>query len=145
MNDNIDLKNLVLRGLSVSPQSTAGTVNGTGVDLRTGGAEVVAIVSIGAVAAGGTGTITLESSLNNNTADASAAADAYAQVGGGSESSSTATWTVADADTNIVLRCNLRNEKFVRVKIVAATAASLVSATVESPKHIVGSVQTASA
>lgn len=144
MNDLVDLKNHVLRGLSIAPQSVSGTVNGTGVNCATGGAEVVVVINVGTVASGATGTITLESSLNDNTADAYAAADAYSQVGGGSESTSTTTISGTDANTQIVLKCILRGEKYVRVKAVT-TDAVLMSASVETPKHILGAVQTASA
>ncbi len=62
MNDLIDLKNLVLRGQSIAPQSVSGTVAGTGIDCRTGGAEIVVVLNVGAVASGATGTITIQSS-----------------------------------------------------------------------------------
>ncbi len=140
MNDLVDLKNLVLRGQSIAPQSVSGTVNGTGIDCRTGGAEVVVLVNVGSVASGATGTITIESSLNDNTADAYAAADAYAQINGTEEATSEYALTGSDANTLIVMRCILRNEKYVRVKAVT-TDAIILSATIESPKHIVGTVQ----
>lgn len=144
MNDLVDLKNLVLRGMSIAPQSVSGTVNGTALNCATGGAEVVVVLNVGTVASGATGTITIESSLNDNTEDAYADADAYAQIGGGSESTSSTTISGSDANTQIVMKCILRNEKFVRVKAVT-TDAILLSATIETPKHIVGTVQTASA
>jgi len=140
MNDHVDLKNNVLNGLSIAPQSVNGTKNGDAVDCRNGGAEVVVHLAIGAVASGATGTITIESSLNDNTADAFAGADAYSQIGGGSETSSTTTISGSNANSLVVLRCNLRNEKYVRVKAVT-TDAVLISATVLSPRHIVGTVQ----
>lgn len=144
MNDLIDLKNHVLRGLSIAPQSVSGTVDGTAVNCVTGGAEVIVILNIGTVASGGTGTITIESSVNDNTADAYAAADAYSQIGGGSESTTTQAITGSNANSQIVMRTILRGEKYVRVKAVT-TDAILLSATIETPKHIMGTVQTASA
>lgn len=140
MNDFVDLKNNVLYGQSIAPQSVSGTVNGTGINCHTGGAEVVVVLNIGTVASGGTGTITIESSVNDNTASADAAADAYAQIGGGSETSSTQAITGSNANSVIIMRCSLRNEKYVRVKAVT-TDAILLSATVLTPKHIVGTVQ----
>jgi len=134
MNDFVDLKNNVLAGRSISPQSVSGTVNGAGVNCATGGAEVVVSILVGTVASGATGTITIESSLNDNTGDAGAAADAYAQIGDSTAISG------SDANSLIRVRCSLRNEKYVRVKAVTSDAI-LLSAMVESPKHIVGTVQ----
>lgn len=134
MNDFVDLKNNVLYGQSIAPQSVNGTVEGTAIDCRTGGAEVVVVLNIGTVASGGTGTITVQSSLNDNTADAYAAADAYATLG------DTQALTGSDANSVIIWRTSLRAEKYVRVKAVT-TDAILLSATVLSPKHIVGTVQ----
>lgn len=140
MNDFVDLKNNVLYGQSVAPQSVNGTVNGTAIDCRTGGAEVVVVLNVGTVASGATGTITVESSLNDNTASPDAAADAYAQIGGGSETSSTQAISGTNANTTIIMRCSLRAEKYVRVTAVT-TDAIVLSATVLSPKRIVGTVQ----
>lgn len=144
MNDLIDLKNHVLRGLSIAPQSVSGTVNGTALNCAAGGAEVVVILNVGTVASGATGTITIESSVNDNTADAYATADAYSQIGGGSETTTTQAITGSDANSQIVMRTILRGEKYVRVKAVT-TDAVLLSASIETPKHIMGTVQTASA
>lgn len=144
MNDLVDLKNHVLRGLSIAPQSVNGTVNGSAVNCAAGGAEVVVILNVGTVTSGATGTITIESSLNDNTEDGYADADAYSQIGGGSETTTTQAITGSDANTQIVMRTILRGEKYVRVKAVT-TDAVLLSATIETPKHIMGTVQTASA
>ena len=140
MNDLVDLKNLVLRGQSIAPQSVSGTVSGTGIDCTAGGAEIVVVLNIGTVASGATGTVTIESSLNDNTADAYAAADAYAQINGSDEATSEYAITGADANTVVVMKCILRNEKYIRVKAVT-TDAVLIAATVESPKRVVGTVQ----
>jgi len=140
MNDLVDLKNNVLDGLSIAPQSVSGTVNGTAIDLRQGGAEVVVELAIGAVASGATGTVTLESSKNNNTDDAYAAADAYTQIGGSEEASSEYAITGADANTLVTMRCILRDEKYVRVKAVT-TDAVLLSAIVLTPPRVVGTIQ----
>lgn len=134
MNDFVDLKNNVLYGQSVAPQSVNGTVNGTAIDCRTGGAEVVVVLNVGTVASGATGTITVESSLNDNTASPDAAADAYATLG------DTQALTGSNANTVIIWRTVLRAEKYVRVKAVTDDAI-LLSATILSPKHIVGTVQ----
>lgn len=134
MNDFVDLKNNVLFGQSVAPQSVNGTVNGTGIDCRTGDAEVVVVLNVGTVASGATGTITVQSSLNDNTASADAAADAYATLG------DTQALTGSNANTVIIWRTGLRAEKYVRVTAVT-TDAILLSATVLSPKRIVGTVQ----
>lgn len=134
MNDFVDLKNNVLYGHSISPQSVNGTVNGTGIDCRTGGAEVVVALAIGTVASGATGTITINTSLNDNTASADAAADAYAAIG------DSQAITGSNANTTIIMRCSLRAEKYVRVTAVT-TDAILLSATILSPKRIVGTVQ----
>lgn len=134
MNDFVDLKNNVLFGQSIAPQSVNGTVNGTGIDCRNGGAEVVVVLNIGTVASGGTGTITVQSSLNNESGDAYAASDTYATLGDTQAISGT------DANSVIIWRTGLRNEKYVRVKAVT-TDAILLSATVLSPRRSVGTVQ----
>lgn len=141
MNDLVDLKNNVLDGLSIAPQSVSGTVNGTGIDLRQGGAEVVVHLAIGAVASGATGTVTIESSKNDNTADAYAAADAYTQINGSSEATSEYAITGADANTLVTMRCIMRDEKYVRVKAVT-TDAVLLSAIVLTPPRVFGTIQT---
>lgn len=140
MNDLVDLKNNVLDGLSIAPQSVSGTVSGTGIDLRQGGAEVVVEIVIGAVASGATGSVTLESSKNDNTADAYAAADAYTQIGGSSEATSKYDITGADANTLVTMRCILRDEKYVRVKAVT-TDAVLLSAIILTPPRVFGTIQ----
>ena len=140
MNDLVDLKNLVLRGQSIAPQSVSGTVNGSAIDCTTGGAEIVVVLNIGSVASGATGTVTIESSLNDNTADAYAAADAYAQINGSDEATSEYAITGSDANTVVIMKCILRNEKYIRVKAVT-TDAVLIAATVETPKRVVGTVQ----
>lgn len=144
MNDLIDLKNHVLRGLSIAPQSVNGTVNGSAVNCVTGGAEVIVLLDIGTVGSGATGTVTIESSLNDNTEDGYANADAYTQINGSDEATSEYAITGSDANTQVVMRCILRGEKYVRVKAVT-TDAILLSASVETAKHIMGTVQTASA
>ena len=143
MNDLVDLKSSLFRGLSIAPQSVGAgsTVTGTAINCRQCGAEVVVEVAVGAVASGGTVTVTIESSLNDNTADAWAAADAYAQVGGGSETTSTLSLSGTDANTVVVMKCILRNEKFVRVKAVGAVAATLLSAVVLGSPRVTGTIQ----
>ena len=142
MNDLVDLKSSLFRGLSIAPQSVGigATVTGTGIDCRQCGAEIVVEVAVGAVGASGTVTVTIESSANNNTADASAAADAYTQVGGVSETTSTLALSGTDANTVVVMKCILRNEKYIRVKAVGAVAATLLSAVILGSPRVTGTV-----
>ena len=140
MNDLVDLKNNVLDGLSIAPQSVSGTVNGTAVDCRQAGAEIVVHLAIGAVASGATGTVTIESSKNDNTDDAYAAADAYAQINGSSEATSEYAITGSDANTLVVMKCIMRDEKYIRVTAVT-TDAVLLSAVVIGPPRVIGTIQ----
>ncbi len=140
MNDLVDLKNNLFRGLSIAPQSVSGTVTGTAIDCRHMGAEILVEVAVGAVASGATATVTIESSTNDNTADAYAGADAYARVGGNSEDTSTQALTGSDANSVVIMRCILRSEKYVHVKVVSSDAI-LLSAVVLGCPTVIGTIQ----
>ena len=140
MNDLVDLKSSLFKGLSIAPQSVSGTVSGTAIDCRHAGAEIVVHLAVGTVASGATATVTIQSSANDNTADASAAADAYTQVGGGSETTSTVALSGSDANSLVVMKCILRNEKYIKVKVVS-TDAILVSAVVLASPTVTGTIQ----
>lgn len=127
MNDHVDLRRNVLSGLSITPQSVNGTVNGTGINLDQGGAEVTCKFHVGTVASGGTGTLKLQSSLNNNTGTVREAADPYADITGAS-----VTISGSDAGTTVYVTTNARAETFVRA-VAVTTDAVLVCADITSP------------
>src|SRR3990172_3949048 len=107
-NDHDDLQYLLHHKQAIPPQSSSGTVTGSGQDMLNTGAFLLAVIDIGAVTSGGTGTVTLESSTNDNTADAKSAADAYTAITGAS-----ATYSGTDANTKLFIKVNSRNERYV--------------------------------
>lgn len=137
-NDHDDLNYALLRAHGLPSQSVNGTVTGTGVNLGNGGAAVLACISVGSVASGGSGTIKLQSSRNDNTASADAAADAYADI-----TDATVDIDGTDANTIVYIKTDLREEKFVRVHATTDDAIQ-VSVILETVPLVLGSVQTSS-
>lgn len=120
---NIDLKNSLKIARSISPQSVAAaaTVNGTGVNCTQTGPEVLAVISVGAVASGGTAVVKLQSSLNDNTGTARDAADAYADITG-----ATVNLSGTDANTLVYIQTFVRVEGYVRATVTVAVDAIIL-------------------
>lgn len=129
---NIDLKNALKHGMSIAPQSCGvGATTGSAVNLTQTGPEILAVVSVGAVASGGTAIVKLQSSLNDNTGTARDAADAYADISG-----ATVSISGADANTLVYIQTFVREEGYVKAVATVSTAAIILGVNIIADKDV---------
>lgn len=124
---SLDLSNQYQWSLAKAPAAVTSDGDGTAVDLRDCGPDVLALILVGAVTGTTpTCTVAVQSSLNDNTASAEAAADAYATISG-----ATASLTEADANSLVKISTYKRDERYVRLDFdVGAAGGSTPSFTI---------------